>query len=265
MNQKKKNDTLKRSMEEAMEKAKEAEYQSLADGLKPKTPYLRNMLWAFLTGGFICVIGQAILEILLAAGMIKQEAITVTLVIIIFFGSLLTGLGVMTKLGSMLVRDRLYPLAVLQTLWFLLPWNGGKRDSLVVWQPNVYIGRACDCLWYLRFYCIGANKVSLAPYNRRSLMNQKTEVLSLSRPVYIWGGRYCRAKEKKGPLGDDFDKALEHLGPAKDSWENSEIEMTVEAVTTALNKAKISAEDLDLFCGGDLLNQICAAISLPEN
>ena len=30
-----------------MEKAKEAEYQSLADGLKPKTPYLRNMLWAF--------------------------------------------------------------------------------------------------------------------------------------------------------------------------------------------------------------------------
>ena len=91
-------------------------------------------------------------------------------------------------------------------------------------------------------------------------MNQKTEVLSLSRPVYIVGGAaIVGPKEKKGPLGDDFDKALEHLGPAKDSWENSEIEMTVEAVTTALNKAKISAEDLDLFCGGDLLNQICAA------
>ncbi len=111
MNQKKKNDTLKRSMEEAMKKAKEAEYQSLADGLKPKTPYLRNMLWAFLTGGFICVIGQAILEILLAAGMIKQEAITVTLVIIIFFGSLLTGLGVYDKIGKHAGAGSIVPIS----------------------------------------------------------------------------------------------------------------------------------------------------------
>ncbi|MEE0776882.1 MAG: stage V sporulation protein AD [Bacillota bacterium] len=65
--------------------------------------------------------------------------------------------------------------------------------------------------------------------------------------------------EKEGPLGDDFDNAMERLGPAKDSWETSEIDMTVEAVTTALNKAKISPEAVDVYCGGDLLNQICAA------
>ena len=100
MDQKKENDTLKRSMEEAMEKAKEKEYQDLADGLKPKTPYLKNILWAFFVGGLICLIGQIILEIILSTGMVKKDGMTVTLIIIIFLGALLTGFGVYDKIGK---------------------------------------------------------------------------------------------------------------------------------------------------------------------
>ena len=47
MNQKKKNDTLKRSMEEAMEKAKEAEYQSLADGLNTENTLSQDYTYIY--------------------------------------------------------------------------------------------------------------------------------------------------------------------------------------------------------------------------
>ena len=66
----------------------------------PDSPILKNCIKAFFVGGVICIIGQAITDlcIMLGAGLSDVKIITPS--ILIFLGSLLTGVGVYDKLGK---------------------------------------------------------------------------------------------------------------------------------------------------------------------
>ena len=64
--------------------------------------------------------------------------------------------------------------------------------------------------------------------------------------------------EYQGPLGSYFDKYyLDHYH-GNDSYELAEIEMLSDAIFCCLNKAKIKKEDVDIYFGGDLNNQLTA-------
>lgn len=67
-------------------------------------------------------------------------------------------------------------------------------------------------------------------------------------------------KESEGPLSPYFDMTEldEYFG--KDTWEKAESEMNLRAVNFLLGKAKLDYRDIDISCGGDLLNQ-CVATS----
>ena len=45
----------------------EKEYAKLVKDMSPKSPIWKDCLWAFLVGGIICTIGQAIMNRLLKA------------------------------------------------------------------------------------------------------------------------------------------------------------------------------------------------------
>ncbi len=76
-------------------------YLEYVSGISPKTNETRSLLHAFWVGGVICLVGQFIrfmLEYLL--GLYGDELAGTTSVVLIFLGSLLTGLGVYDRIGK---------------------------------------------------------------------------------------------------------------------------------------------------------------------
>ncbi|NLA04714.1 MAG: stage V sporulation protein AC [Firmicutes bacterium] len=76
------------------------EYRQMAKKARPAPPLLRNALIAFVSGGFICLLGQVIQNIYIAFGFNPEEASNPTVVTVIFLASLLTGLGLFDRLAG---------------------------------------------------------------------------------------------------------------------------------------------------------------------
>lgn len=104
-------DMLKKQMDQSIDEAKKKEYSVLVEETKPPKPILKNMVMAFLFGGAICLLGQIIYELLTFTEMSDKHCVTITLVILIFLGSLLTGLGVYDKIGSIAGAGSVVPIS----------------------------------------------------------------------------------------------------------------------------------------------------------
>ena len=61
--------------------------------------------------------------------------------------------------------------------------------------------------------------------------------------------------ESEGPLGKGFDKIIYDSYDGLDTYEQAESRFQTEAVSKALEKAQLKAEDIDYIFAGDLLNQ----------
>ena len=66
-------------------------------------------------------------------------------------------------------------------------------------------------------------------------------------------------KEAEGPLRDYFDVICEDTTMGQDSWELAESCYQKKAFETALNKAKLTPDDIDLVFAGDLQSQCTGA------
>jgi stage V sporulation protein AC len=70
------------------------EYAEIVKQLRPRPRIWRNVFWAFIVGGFICLIGQLILRFFLGYGLSLNEASSAASATLVFIAALLTGLGV---------------------------------------------------------------------------------------------------------------------------------------------------------------------------
>lgn len=61
--------------------------------------------------------------------------------------------------------------------------------------------------------------------------------------------------ESEGPLGKGFDKIIYDSYGGMDTYEQAESKLQSEAVSHAIKKANIKAEEIDYIFAGDLLNQ----------
>lgn len=78
----------------------QAAYTELVKKAEPKPPRLKNALFAFFVGGTVCLLGELITDFWEAVLHISHKrAGDHTVVTLIFFGALLTGLGVFDKLA----------------------------------------------------------------------------------------------------------------------------------------------------------------------
>ncbi len=75
------------------------DYQNLVSQHE-KSPWAKNLLWAFTIGGLICVLGQCILTYAKHMGLSKEDASCVTSITLIFLSGLFTGLGLFDKLAK---------------------------------------------------------------------------------------------------------------------------------------------------------------------
>ncbi|WP_369298934.1 stage V sporulation protein AD [uncultured Neglectibacter sp.] len=62
-------------------------------------------------------------------------------------------------------------------------------------------------------------------------------------------------KEAEGPLGADFDQTFQDTSLTMESWEKAEAQLQKEAVTLAIEKSGMTAQQMDFIFAGDLLNQ----------
>lgn len=75
--------------------------------------------------------------------------------------------------------------------------------------------------------------------------------------VYIGSsGTTCGPLEFLGPLGAYFDKGYQDHYCGEKTFEKAERKMLKESLDICLKREKMKMKDIDLFIGGDLLNQI---------
>ena len=86
------------------------EYSGLIDLYAPKSNSLKNCLLAFLVGGAICTLGQAIRNGWEMAGLSEDACGTLTSVSLIFIAALLTGLSLYDDIAKHAGAGTLVPI-----------------------------------------------------------------------------------------------------------------------------------------------------------
>lgn len=75
------------------------EYQVISKKHTPRPTVLKNCAWAFGIGGLICAIAQVLTNILHSFGLDGTGLSSTASIVMIFLGSLLTGLGIYDEIG----------------------------------------------------------------------------------------------------------------------------------------------------------------------
>lgn len=98
------------------------------------------------------------------------------------------------------------------------------------------------------------------------MKKQGTQTYVLSNPVSI---SYCHAmvgsKEITGPLAKYFKDYFTDDTFGEKTFEKAERKMLLTTIQAMLQKNQIHIEDIDLFIGGDILNQIVTTNFVAEN
>ena len=86
-------------------------YIAYVHSFDPPTKHFKNCFRAFIVGGLICCVGQALREVLeKAVGLNGDELAGTVSVILIFLGTLLTGLGIYARIGRYAGAGSIVPI-----------------------------------------------------------------------------------------------------------------------------------------------------------
>lgn len=86
------------------------QYSNMVEKASPDSPIVKNCIRAFIVGGIICCIGQFIINWCSVFGMSTEEGTSYTSVILVIAASLLTGLGLYSKIGKFAGAGSIVPI-----------------------------------------------------------------------------------------------------------------------------------------------------------
>ena len=86
------------------------EYQKLVDEMSPRSPILKNCIWAFVSGGAICLLGQVLRNLYEGWGLETEQAGTLMSVTLVFLSALFTGLSLYDDLAKHAGAGTLVPI-----------------------------------------------------------------------------------------------------------------------------------------------------------
>ena len=86
------------------------EYNKYVSEKAKPSPIWKNMAWAFVVGGLICILGQGLLNFYQWMGLSEDDAGTAVSMTLIFAAALLTGLGVFDELAKRAGAGTLVPI-----------------------------------------------------------------------------------------------------------------------------------------------------------
>ena len=128
----------------------------------PPSPLLKDCLWAFCTGGGICLLGEGFRVGYAALGCTLTAASTLTSLSLIFLSALFTGLGLYQKLASRAGAGTLVPITgfanavVSPAIEFknegLVTGTGAKMFTIA--GPVIVYGMLASMVWGLVWYLL---------------------------------------------------------------------------------------------------------------
>ena len=86
------------------------EYSKLVKKLSPPSQKVKDFVWAYCVGGFICVIGQLFTELYTYLGLFEKQVKMAVPVTLIFIAALLTGLKLFDKIAKRAGAGTLVPI-----------------------------------------------------------------------------------------------------------------------------------------------------------
>ena len=86
------------------------QYKKYASAHAPKSPVLRNCLYAFFVGGAICALGQGLADLYSSLGVVAGDAATLSSITLIFLSVSLTAIGVFDKIAKWAGAGTLVPI-----------------------------------------------------------------------------------------------------------------------------------------------------------
>ena len=96
------------------------EYGKLTKELSPPSTKIKDFIWAYAVGGFICVIGQLFIELYEYLGLSEKTVKMLVPVTLIFIAGLLTGLKLFDKIANLLKVNK--DLFFLSNFYIILYW-----------------------------------------------------------------------------------------------------------------------------------------------
>ena len=88
----------------------EKEYGKLVENMAPKSPILKDCIWAFTVGGLICTLGQVFMNWYDKLGLDEINAGTATSMTLICLSALLTGLSLYDNIAKHAGAGTLVPI-----------------------------------------------------------------------------------------------------------------------------------------------------------
>lgn len=85
-------------------------YQKMVEKASPPSKKVKNFTFAFVIGGFICVIGQLLREMFLYFGLSEEVTAMSVSAVLIFVAALLTGLKLFEKIAKHAGAGTLVPI-----------------------------------------------------------------------------------------------------------------------------------------------------------
>ncbi len=86
-------------------------YVAYVNSFDPPTQHFKNCFRAFMVGGFVCCIGQTFREILNRVFFLTGDELSAAVsILLIFLGTLLTGLGVYDRIGRYAGAGSIVPI-----------------------------------------------------------------------------------------------------------------------------------------------------------
>lgn len=87
-------------------------YQELVDAVSPKPTVVKNVIRAFLVGGLICMAAQLLQNYFMTElAMEKKVASQAVVLVVVFLGALLTGLGIYDEIGKRAGGGSIVPIS----------------------------------------------------------------------------------------------------------------------------------------------------------
>ena len=86
-------------------------YKRYVDARAPKSPILKNCLWAFFVGGLICCMGQGLILLYTeVCGLPKEDAGTLEAATLVALSAILTGFGLFDRIAKRAGAGTLVPI-----------------------------------------------------------------------------------------------------------------------------------------------------------
>ena len=142
-------------------KVTRTEYQQMAETVSPKSKVLRNCVMAFLVGGAICALGQALTTLFLSFDLPEKTAKAFVSISLIALSAIMTGLKVYDKIAKHAGAGTLVPITGFE--FDCLPCDGVQKRRLYHGhrRKDVFHRRAGAGLRHMRLHHLWADPLPL--------------------------------------------------------------------------------------------------------